>query len=130
MSIKILLERFIEDNMGLIIMVVLINIAISLCLSMKFANFAWQKGYDRTPYFWLCFILGILGYCWVAALPDMALYDELIKLRDASSSNDDQKQSRGTGTVNFDHEWVCSMCGATNDAKYGQCKKCGKYRNK
>lgn len=77
------LRRFYRwgPTIGAYITILILGLIISCLLSGKFADFAAQKGYERSHYFWICFFFGMLGYVWVAALPDAALYNELAVLR-------------------------------------------------
>ena len=97
------------------ILSLVISIVISVFLANAFADFAEQKGHDRQHYFWFCFFLGVIGYCWVAALRDETMYNELNNLRRPA--------------VAINGEWTCVKCGTSNKAEHGQCKKCGKFRN-
>lgn len=38
-------------------------------------------------------------------------------------------QDENRPEVHLDDSWICSGCGTTNAMKYGQCKKCGKFKN-
>lgn len=39
-------------------------------IAKQFAGAAEQKGYYQSKYFWICFLLGFIGYLLVIALPD------------------------------------------------------------
>lgn len=52
-----------------------------LTLSMWFSELAGRKGYSTTLFFWMCLLLGVMGYCWVAALPDRATREQLEQVR-------------------------------------------------
>ena len=54
-----------------------VAIAIDALIANAFAKCAEQKGYWRSTYFWVCFFLGMIGYCIVAALPDKVLAEKL-----------------------------------------------------
>ena len=54
-----------------------IAIVIDVLIASAFAKCAEQKGYWRSTYFWICFFLGMIGYCIVAALPDKVLLDKM-----------------------------------------------------
>ena len=54
-----------------------IAIAVDVLIANAFAKCAEQKGYWRNTYFWVCFFLGMIGYCIVAALPDKVLLEKM-----------------------------------------------------
>ena len=68
--------------MGWYIFAGIVGLIINSAVSMKFANLAEEKGYSGGGYFWLCFFLGTIGYCVVAALPDAQLHQEILELRE------------------------------------------------
>lgn len=41
-------------------------------MAKEFYRVAKDKGYPQKKYFWVCFLLGIVGYLLVIALPDRA----------------------------------------------------------
>lgn len=43
---------------------------IDYLVSNEFYLAAQAKGYARKKYFWICFLLGVIGYLLVIALPD------------------------------------------------------------
>ena len=47
------------------------TISIAFCVTFK--GIAEEKGYKGQKYFWLCFLFGLIGYIYVAALPDLKL---------------------------------------------------------
>lgn len=55
--------------MALIILAVTAALTVYYLIAKKFADIAASKGYSETKYFWICFLLGIIGYIWVIALP-------------------------------------------------------------
>lgn len=85
-------------------------IIIHVILASRFSDYARKKGYNGTPYFWACLLLGITGYCMVAALPDLELHKRL------------QAKTLPNGN------WLCIHCGTENSSNYGMCKKCGSNR--
>ena len=125
-----------------------LGLAISLYFCGKFAAFADEKGYSYGKYFALCFFMGIIGYIWVAALPNAALMQEVSYLRreiekihkEDSASNEQcgdrlctsenltgrSETTKATAAANGD--WICGRCSTKNSVNYGQCKKCGCYR--
>ena len=123
--------------MGLYIILAIIGLVISIALSVKFAGCAEDKGYSFKSYFWVCFLLGTIGYILVAALPDLTIQYALANLEhslSSPSSASNNTASLHSGSVStkssiIDGEtWVCGYCHTSNKMNYGQCKKCGKYR--
>ena len=115
------------DSTTWIIIAAAVAVAINLILSFQFAGIAEDKGYSRGKYFWLCLLFGVVGYVLVAALPDEALLYRISRLE---SSVGILQEDSGKGTVKVDTtEWVCRNCQTTNSMKFGQCRKCGKYRS-
>jgi hypothetical protein len=45
-------------------------IGVDYLLAKEFQAAALAKGYAQKKYFWLCFLLGMMGYILVVALPD------------------------------------------------------------
>ena len=125
------------------IILAIIGITINLVLCFNFAQFADSKGYSFKKYFWICFFFGMIGYAWVAALPDMGLLNKITELErklsniESNISHLNQNnvlKTNETGckpiTKNFSEnaQWTCGYCQTMNSINYGQCKKCGKYR--
>lgn len=54
-----------------------IALVIDYLIAKAFANCAKDKGYQYSTYFWVCFLLGMIGYCVVAALPDKILNEKM-----------------------------------------------------
>lgn len=76
------------------IFMVLVIVVVLLCISGFLASIlsdaAEQKGYEKRRYFYVCFWLGIFGYCTVIALPDVKLQEQneqIISLLKANSGN-------------------------------------------
>lgn len=55
--------------MALILLAVTAALTVYYLIAKKFADIAASKGYSETKYFWICILLGIIGYLWVIALP-------------------------------------------------------------
>ena len=128
-------------------LIIIVGLIISLALSNKFADFAEQKGYERNHYFWICFFLGMLGYVWVAALPDAALRREIAALKrqnlsltqkpspaaapkeakpDVQTAHMLESTSSDRDKKTFsDGQWLCPNCYILNSADTATCKKCG-----
>ena len=71
------------DHLVLYILGFLILIAINFIVSRMFKRIAVYKGHDDSSIFAMCFFLGIAGYLYVLALPDLYADDrqkEIIKL--------------------------------------------------
>ena len=60
--------------MGILVIVYLIVLALLIWLdwyiAKQFEEVAQKKGHTQKKYFWLCFLLGAVGYLLVVALPD------------------------------------------------------------
>ena len=55
--------------MALILLAVAAALTVYYLIAKKFADIAASKGYSETKYFLFFFLLGIIGYIWVIALP-------------------------------------------------------------
>jgi len=125
--------------MGWYIVAAIIGLIANALISARFASIAEEKGYDGTGYFFLCFFLGVVGYCMVAALPDYTLHNMVNALR--KSNHDVEKAVHQVNTRNNNTasaiahpkpsvgQWICKNCGTNNSVNYGQCKKCGSYKS-
>ena len=51
--------------------VVILTIFINHLIAAAFYDIAQKKGHSEKRYYWLPFWLGVVGYCLVAALPDL-----------------------------------------------------------
>ena len=90
------------------------------------------KGYEpaKKHIFAICFWLGIFGYFYVLALPDLKLRKLLGEKEetenvDKESKNDSSPQNKVTVLENGD--WKCPFCGAQNPANDKRCY-CGYKR--
>ena len=70
--------------LALISIVIVIKAYIAGC----FADIASEKGFDEGKYFWIPFLLGIVGYLMVIALPDRGITIELNSNSKARSQED------------------------------------------
>jgi len=52
------------------ILCLVLVLLLTLAVSFKFAEIAEMKGYDRSTYFWWCFLCGLPGLLVVIALPE------------------------------------------------------------
>ena len=55
--------------MALILLTAAAALTVYYLIAKKFADIAVSKSYSETKYFWICILLGIIGYIWVIALP-------------------------------------------------------------
>lgn len=123
-----------EKIMGWYIFLGIIALIVNVAFSMKFAEIAEDKGYNGTPYGLLCFFFGVVGYCMVAALPDLTLYNRIYEDRNDRKAilfSADRSEVKAVSVVKssmIGNKWVCGKCKTENSANYGQCKKCGTYR--
>lgn len=63
-----------------IIVAVVLALWIQSIIATKFEEIAIQKGYDKTrSVFIMCFLLGLVGYLYVIALPDLTISRGYIK---------------------------------------------------
>ena len=130
--------------MGVILVIGLFVVHIFICI--KFGEMAEAKGYD-TSYGWLCFFLSIIGYCWVAALPDLQMRRALAaidsKLSSAKSPAEALQSAPEDPTntplakktdpsaeaiapiVSTDKEVACPVCGTKQMAGRKVCWSCG-----
>ena len=131
--------------MGWHIFGAIVGLVINLIICFKFAEIAAEKGYSKA-YFWLGFFFGAIGFAWIAALPDAHLWHRVSELErklntssnpyantsvvssSAATSNFEHTPTIVKSTVTEDGNWICGKCETLNQAKYGQCKKCGSYR--
>ena len=109
---------------AIIVVSIIVGIGIDAFIAYQFSNIAAMKGHDSGKYFWCCFLLGIIGYLMVFALPDVS--------RDVSRRN-----SRGWHNlpkleveerVVKKGDWFCKSCGDRNSANTICCKACGAYK--
>ncbi len=134
--------------MGVYVVIGIVALVVQIVISIKFAGIAEDKGYDGTPYGFLCFFLGVIGYCMVAALPDLKAEEQrreiLAKLNKLESPDPQaapaqakkaatlapaptQKIADGA-TVHAeirDGEKVCPKCGTAQTAERKVCWSCG-----
>ena len=100
---------------------------IILCfMASKMCEVASLKGYDpaKKHIFAICFWLGIFGYFYALALPDLKLRKLLGEKEetenvDKESKNDSSPQNKVTVLENGD--WKCPFCGSTNPANDKRC---------
>ena len=114
------------DNMGWYVFAVLAGVAVNLVLCFRCANCARDKGHYGATYFWICFFFGLIGYIWVATLPDLELSRRIDELERQSAGVPSRAIVKSVTTE--DGKWICGKCNTANDMNYGQCKKCGAFR--
>lgn len=132
---------------GFIIFMYIFTAIISFCVHLflcgSFSGFAVEKGYESTKYFLICFFFGILGYVWVAGLPDLRLQQRVFSLEhqverlvEQLTAQQPADSPRDTANIPVSitnqtgHDtWICAHCNTANSTNYGQCKKCGKFRS-
>ena len=114
------------------IVAIAIAIIILCFMASKMCEVASLKGYDpaKKHIFAICFWLGIFGYFYVLALPDLKLHKLLEEKEetenvDKESKNDSSPQNKVTVLENGD--WKCPFCGAQNPANDKRCY-CGYKR--
>ena len=62
------------------IFIIFIFIVVNYFISKKMESIAEDKGYTNSHAFVLCFFLGIAGYLYVIALPDLVAREQMKKL--------------------------------------------------
>ncbi len=119
---------------------------VHIIISIAFGGIAAEKGHS-TSYGWACFFLGVVGYCWVAALPDLEMRQTLAeinsKLSRANSPAEicqsapkvpvntplaekaDPSAEALSPIVSADNEIVCPVCGTKQPASRKVCWSCG-----
>jgi len=91
-----------------------IAIVISYFLANCFYEIACEKGFDARKYFWISFLLGIVGYLLVIALPD----------RKTERAYEKSSYTRNQPTQTSYSRWCCPKCGTLNPYDVIRCK-CG-----
>lgn len=75
----------------MVLILVLVLLIIDVIIANYMKEVAYAKGYDDNAHaFALCFWLGVAGWCYVIALPDLIVrknQEELIKLLSGGNSN-------------------------------------------
>ena len=127
--------------MGLYILAFIIVLVIQVVLALKFSGYAEEKGYDAMPYFWACLLLGIVGYCMVASLPDLILHQKIASLNSPGIITTSNTASKFKPATTYTQKpdpisvkaiyqtWECQYCLTTNDKNQNSCKNCGKARS-
>ena len=117
--------------LGLIVLLIYVGVC------EKFSQLADDKGHSKAAWFWTCFLLGIAGFCMVAALQDLTLHKKLDKLLGNTAEQNQKKRLFGNKTaspetaptlVHADGSWICGLCKSENGAAYDHCRKCGRIK--
>lgn len=58
------------ENIAVLILCAIIGLVVSYFIANCFYDAATAKGWSSKKYFWICFILPLIGYLLVIALPD------------------------------------------------------------
>ncbi len=117
-----------------------------IIVSISFGGIAAEKGHS-TSYGWACFFLGVIGYCWVAALPDLEMRQTLAEINSKLSSvkfpaeiyqstpevpsntplaeKADPSVEALAPIVSAEKEIVCPVCGTKQMAGRKVCWSCG-----
>ena len=93
---------------------------VALIIAGKFANIASEKGYSAGKYGWLCFFLGPIGWCMVAALPDLILHDKVDRIHERLAMMDSGITEAEVTAVLTEDGWRCS-CGREHPAYESSC---------
>ena len=102
---------------GIILLYVLagiVVIGIDVYIAWLFQNAAEEKGHGDQKYFWICLLLGLPGWIYVAALPDVAskrvIMNALKELKPQTDAA--QGEQRPVLRTPVTHEWRCKRCGS------------------
>ena len=110
-----------EIIIGLLILVVII--LIQYMVAKKFEISAFQKGYDEEiNSFSMCFFLGIVGYLYVIALPDL----NANKTAEEREKLINERKALNSAVESSEKIYRCPQCNAI--VIYGSecCPRCGK----
>ena len=117
------------------ILVSIIALVVNIYFCLHFANRAYEKGHSNVKYFWICIFFGVLGYVWVAALPDEVMERRIANLEKQISHSQKvmeqkianlEKQISHPQNVNATHSsngWTCT-CGLSHASYVSTCT-CG-----
>lgn len=98
----------------LIFLASIILLIIQYLVAKEFYNVAVAKGYTETKYLWISFLLGMVGYLLVIALP----------VRETSSSANTTVLTEKMIT-NDSVTWMCPKCNHENYKTTRFCANCG-----
>lgn len=115
---------------------------VHIIVSIQFGEIAAQKGHTNS-YGWACFFLGVIGCCWVAALPDLQMRQALAeindKLKSAKSPDEERQPAPETPLLEktdpspdaiapiatAEGNITCPVCGTTQMTNRKVCWSCG-----
>lgn len=106
--------------MALIIFAVVVALIIDYIIAKEFADIAAGKGYHESKYFWYCFLLGIVGYLLVIALPDIRHKSQTKQPAIQQQANEKHSTEESAGT-----DRICPACGWKNVSYAERCTRCG-----
>lgn len=75
-----------------ILLSAIVMLVVQIIVTDRFCDITEAKGYPRNTYYWYCFLLGVVGYMMVLALPDRNLYAKIDALTNAASKPADPVQ--------------------------------------
>ena len=124
----------------LIFIIIVVAILIDMIIAGMFFAVATEKGYFGSRYFWICFFLGIVGYIYVAALPDLRARPQTVDKRfdktvyasptvtpkvqpSAENTAVSGIYEEETDTVNLS-SWFCKKCQTQNTINRVCCTNC------
>ena len=113
------------------IIIILAAIALVLwidyLIAREFYFAAQEKGHDEKKYLWLCFLLGVVGYLLVIALPNNITPNNSQQI--TYTQKETKSEPTFTKAIDIGNgKWKCGNCQTENSINYGQCKKCGRFR--
>ncbi|MBQ7565575.1 MAG: hypothetical protein IJT18_00505 [Oscillospiraceae bacterium] len=119
------------------ILFAIIALVIDILIAKRFQSIAEDKGYSGSGYFWLCLLLGVVGYTIVAALPDMTTRWMIKQMGSETVSNDTQRTGEAhpisskavdyTSATHNSSSWKCKKCGSVNAGYVSSCS-CGQSK--
>lgn len=114
----------------LIILACIAILIIDYLIAKEFYAIATDKGYVATKYLWIPFLLGIVGYLLVVALPDRNKNAEPPKPQTPQKIQKLQKAPLEYRIAkNSDEVICCDKCGTDNPKGAKVCKKCKSQLN-
>lgn len=135
--------------MGKYFIIGLLTLIVHIVLSVKFGKIAEERGHDALTYGCICFFLGVIGCCLVAALPDLHMQQMLSSIESKLNQLEGQVHNRQaapdpevpsqaatdpkpnisdkvlTPTVSANGEIICPTCNTKQMAGRKVCWSCG-----
>lgn len=118
----------------LIIFPLLVMLVINYIISSKMQEIAVSKGHQGSTAFHMCFWLGVVGYFYVVALPDLVQQNNqktIISLLSTSEDKNSESTANlqlGTSTVEAQREtinrYICKKLVVTEQYSHGKCFMC------